>query len=356
MSNYTPFLKLKANEIGALNELDDDIKDDLIPFFDFPTKKGMTSTSFAAMVDKVAKSIVKNLPDFQTFYLDNFDIDDKIRVNKADNYLYVIGKFADLEFIPVVGLDREPNRNQMVFDAKRNGDIKSDSIAIRLQSDDFEDFELVRDEIEDLFTDGSELFSNWVLVLDNRVCLSTDVTERSKSLAKFLTDIEGEFSFSEIIISGSSIPASISEILPVESDLTHERKELTIYREVAKAVGHSNISLGDYTVVSPLYSDISIPPEAMRNVTAPKIVYSYKSVHYIARGGALASHARGNLQYNDIAKYLIGLPFFRGAPYSFGDRYLDEKGNFRGSQVTPSSILKPTINAHMTYMYRTFTV
>ena len=37
-----------------------------------------------------------------------------------------------------------------------------------------------------------------------------------------------------------------------------------------------NLTIGDYGTVSPDYSDIEIPKEAMRNVIAPKIPMEYK--------------------------------------------------------------------------------
>ncbi len=87
---------------------------------------------------------------------------------------------------------------------------------------------------------------------------------------------------------------------------------------------------------------------------APKVIYSYDDVHFVARGGALRTHARGNLQYNDIARDLCSQPFYRGPAYSFGDKFLDDKANGLGNKVMPSTILKPTINAHITYMVRDF--
>lgn len=39
MYKYTPFLKLKVSEIGALKEIKESKKNGFIPFFDFPRKK-----------------------------------------------------------------------------------------------------------------------------------------------------------------------------------------------------------------------------------------------------------------------------------------------------------------------------
>ncbi|MDP3672682.1 MAG: hypothetical protein Q8R69_23700 [Telluria sp.] len=355
MSRYVPFLKLKVNEIGALSELSADLRKTVTPFFDLPRKKdGMTAEEFCQLVEKSARSVEKNLKDFKSFFLDNFDIEDGIKVNGNDNYYYIIDRFAKTPFIPVIGLDRPKARNQVVFDAKKTGLITSSRIALRLQPEDVEEFSFVRDEILDLLKMGDGLFSHWTLIIDNRVCLDIDLGKRGLQLQAFIPHCFSTVNFDELVITGSSIPASIGEVIQTNNEGTHERQELSLCRPIFNKFKDERIVIGDYTIVSPLYSDIDIPPEALRNVTAPKIVYSYDDVYYILRGGQLSSHPRGNSQYNDLAERLIAMKFYRHPPYSFGDHYLNEKAKSLGKGVTPSSILKPTINAHITYMCRDF--
>jgi len=355
-NKYVPFLKLKVNEIGALSELHSDIKGKLTPFFDLPKNANDDSEKFSITVQKAAKSVVKNLGDFESIYLDNYDIDDSLIINGIDNYSFVIESFKDVNFIPVIGIDRKPGHNKAVFEGRKNGLIKSSIVAIRLQKDDFSTFELIEDEIEALFDEGEGLFESWDLVLDNRLCLNVDVAKRADELTRFIEKVSGDYYFRKIIVSGSSIPSSIAEIIKTESEVTHQRTELAIFDIVEKNMEIDNLFLGDYTVVSPLYSDLDIIKEALRNVTAPKITYSYQNLHFIMRGGSLKRHARGAFQYNDIAVTLLTKPFFRPRTYSFGEQFLVDKSKFLGKQVTPSSILKPTINAHITYMSRDFPI
>lgn len=356
MNKYVPFLKLKVNEVGALKTLTADIKSAISPFFDFPQKAEMTEDTFVVMVAKAVRKMSSNLSDYPVFFLDNYDIGDHIKVGGKDNYSHIIDAFAASNFIPVVGLDRAPGRNKLVLDQKRAGNISSDTIALRLQVEDFEDFDLVVDEISDLADEAGDLFENWILILDNRVCFGIGIGARIDSIVQFINQCCERFEFDEIVIAGSSIPASIKDVVSSTSAVTQERAEIAIYQGVLALLPDYSLTLGDYTIVSPLYSDLDIPPEAMRNVTAPKITYSYSGVHYIERGGSLKSHPRGSLQYNDIAGNVVGMPFFRGNAYSAGDKFIFEKANLIGSSVTPSSILNPTINAHITYMCRDFTV
>ena len=227
-------------------------------------------------------------------------------------------------------------------------------MALRLQQDDFESFKLIEDDIRAIVDLGDGLFDRWTLIIDNRFCMNVNAPDRVLQLAGLIRRCHEVFGFEQIIVTGSSIPASISEILKVNAALTHSRVELGIYRGVKKLLPDLPLILGDYTIVSPLYSDAAIPKEAMQNVITAKVTYSFGDAHYLARGGAIKTHPRGPLQYNDIALHIVGSPFYRGAPYSFGDLFLEDKSKFIGKNITANTILKPTINLHMTYMLKDF--
>lgn len=355
MNNYIPFLKFKVNEIGGINTLSVAVKAKTYPFFDLPRRETNSEEKFLDMLDKCAKSIKKNLKDVPGFFLDNLDIDDNLTIAGRDNYDAVIDAVGGFrEFIPVVGLDRTPQRNDAVFDRKVVGGIVSEIVAIRLQHSEFQSFAAIEDELLEIYEKCLEFFKHVVLVLDNRLCLNIDPADRAKAINRFLKKSGPTMPFHLVVVTGSSIPASARELLTVQSEKHHQRTEIHIYRLVAAEKEHSNISLGDYTIVSPNYSDLEIPDEAMQNVIAAKAIYSYGDLHYIVRGGSLKNHPRGRLQYNDIAASISKKPFYRGKAYSFGDNYIDEKANGIGKGVTPGSILKPTINLHITYMLTSF--
>lgn len=355
MNNYIPFLKFKVNEIAALSTLTPEVKAKTYPFLDLPKKEGMSEQKLVEMIEKAKSSFNRHLKNFPSVFLDNFDIDDSIKVAGRENYSAVIEAFGEYEqFVPVVGLDRPQARNDLVFQAKTNGLISSPTIAIRLQPDDFQSFAVVEDEILELQRQGAGLFSHWTIILDNRVCIGVNAAARSGQINNFLANAASKINIDSVIVAGSSIPASISELTKVLTEIHHPRIEIDIYRGVIAAAHQPSIFFGDYTVVSPLYSDLNIPAEAMQNVIAAKTIYSYGEVHYIVRGGAIKTHARQRLQYNDIAVRIVAKPFYRGSGYSAGDLYLYQKSQFIGSGVTPGSILKPTINAHITYMFTDF--
>lgn len=349
-TKYTPFLKLKANEVGAVADLSDAINDAVVPFFDLPMKKGISPTAFCTMVDKSARKIELNLGKTRPFFLDNFDIPDAISVAGKASYGYVAAAFSGLNFIPVVGLNRSAAHNQAVFDGKSAGQINSARIAIRLVADDFHDFDLVEDELTDLMEKILDVFEDCILILDCRLCLNLDPTANALQIYNFVTKAQSTFPFTEIIVTGSSVPASIGQVAKTDQESELARIELQIFAGLQALGGMDHVGLGDYTVISPFYSEVTLPPEMLLNITAPKVLYAYKHMHYIARGGALKTHARGNFQYNDMCADLMKMPFYRGEDYSAGDLFIAQKAAMIGKMVTPSSVLKPTINAHITYM------
>ena len=161
-----------------------------------------------------------------------------------------------------------------------------------------------------------------------------------------------EYSFDKIIVTGSSITASIKDILSTNSVTTISRVEIEIFRKVLQVI--PEVILGDYTVISPNYSDVKIQSELMRKITSPKLMYCYDDKLHLRRGAALDGHPRGDKQYNDLSADLIKEKFFRDEGYSFGDKYLFDKASDVIKGATPSSILKPLINAHITFMLNDF--
>lgn len=346
--SYTPFLKLKVNEVSGYYQLSDHIKDAIRPFFDLPMKKGLDSTSFPDMAEKSARKLKRYVGD-RAFFIDNIDIPDSVLVGGADSYAYVLDLFSKSNVIPVLGLDRSPGHNAAVFRAKKNGDLPSDLVALRILPDEFVDFELVEDELKDLLAEGGGLFGGWILILDCRVCCGQDEKKLSETLSSFIKKAHASIGFDDYVVTGSSLPASISEIVKAGKELTQRRVELVAFRLFAKSM-EMRVNFGDYTVVSPLYSDVDMPPEMLLNVTTPKVIYSHEIFHAIKRGGALKTHPRGNRQYNDFASDVVGAPYYRGENYSFGDKWLKERSVFGGKNVTPGTVLGPTINAHITFM------
>lgn len=354
MINYTPFLKLKAGEFSAIKNLPAELSNKLIPLFDLPKKaKGkLKGTELKVLIDKTFRKYELNLSKLSAMYIDDFDIDDDTKINGKPGYEYLLKKFKAANIIPIIGHDRDDLRNEVVFEGKRNNSILSNTIGIRVMVDSLK-YSNVKRKIKDLSATASKLFSEVHVILDLRVVNSSNLVAHSDALIDFISN---ENQYSKYIVAGSSITASIKEITKVNTIKTIERKEIEIYKEIIKnpKVTKKNIFFGDYATVSPNYSDVEVSDEVIRKITAPKIIYSYNNLMRVIRGASL--QLNGNEQYFDLFEYLIKEKFFRGKKYSAGDSYISEKAKKQGKQVTPSSIVSPLVNAHISFMLKDFAI
>ncbi len=355
MIKYVPFLKLKSNEIMALKELNEDLREGITPFFDYARreKSDRASSEEAHFVDtatRLAKSLKANAGFLAELYLDNFDLENGLTVNGEHNYLYLLSQFSGSNIIPVVGIDRIAGHTKAVTDLKQNEVLGSDVLAVRITSDDFEDYDSVKDEIFDQLGEVFGLFEGLDLVLDCRVCANLDPIELSTQIVNFIKAFTDDYPVRRVIVTGSSLPASIADVAAVSTEEIIDRVEVEIFRHVIEGLNFEyDVAFGDYATVSPNYSDAAIPTYAMRNVTAPKIIYTYDDQHFVKRGTALATHPLGNGQYAGLLAQLVSKPFFR-MDNSWGDKYLVEKSKGEGSDATPGTMVKPLCNSHITYI------
>lgn len=349
MNKYTPFLKFKVAEIGALKALKDDEISKITPFFDLATKQDITSTDIENTITRGVRKYELNFQKANRFYIDDYDIDDSTLINGDIVYKFLIDKFRGINYIPVVGLDRTIDRINSISSPM----IISDTLAIRLTQDDFTSYTLIEDDLNDLFEIVEDKYTKFHLILDCRLCADSNAIDLSNKLIRLISSITNDYEFEKIIVTGSSIHASIADILPVSSQVAISRIECEIHERVSIELG-GDIEFGDYTVISPNYSDANIPQAALRKIMTPKIIYSYDKMQHFFRGGAIETHPRGAKQYDDMSSQLIGCHFYRGKNYSVGDNYLYEKSQGIGTDALPHSIGKYLINAHMTFMIRDY--
>jgi len=348
MINYIPFLKYKSNEIIALGELQSPILSQITPFFDFPKAKDkQTSEQFKTSVDRLSRSIHKHIADIGEAYIDTYDVSDEFEVDGEHSYSYLVKSLGELNVIPVISIDRSESHLRAAHNLKINKDISTNVVAFRITPEDFQNYSVVEEDIGDTLGEIFKAFETIDLIFDCRYCSDLDAKIIAKNISNFSEKFSNNYTTRRLIVTGSSIPASIGDVLPVDSECFIEKKEIDIFNEV-KACSRLNFLYGDYATVSPNYSDVNIKPEIMQNVITAKLIYSVGKQHFFIRGGSLKTKGYG--QYFDLASVLCAKDFFRGAPYSSGDFYFEEKSKRKGNNCGPGTIVKPAINAHITYI------
>lgn len=354
MTKYITFLKFKQNEIQALGTLEEEILNEVTPLFDIPrTKKILTEEEIINRIELGEKQL-SNLydeADEHRFYIDNHDLDDSIDLNNTTQYRYILNRLSDYNLIPILAFDRHPDHNQAGLDyiAEHGG-----SLAIRLQAEDLESYNLTKPLLLELWETLEELSPDEVhLLIDQRVI--TDIDQASRLTKSFLTKFVQDFEVDLIATIGSIIPANIAELLSTEEELHTDRLEWQLWKNVKKSHELSDVLFGDYGVVSPDYSDAEFDPRLFRKISAPKVFYPYNNNFFVVRGASFQSHPKGNGQYFDIADCIVAQPFYR-EDYSAGDEYIFARSNLSPKKPakagSPGSWIKATLAAHITYIVR----
>lgn len=286
--DYVPFLKAKQNEIHALAELAPELLPTICPFFDYPKKQnGESESTIEKSIKNLVKKFGKYLKSLNGFYFDIYDLDDEIQVNGKHIYAFLLEQFSNFPVIPVVSIDRSASHQESVLSCKKNGSTASNVLALRVTPEDFQNFQIVRGDIEDILKVPLSLFESIDLIFDCRICINANVNKIAAEIASFSKGFTQAFPVRNIIISGSSIPASVAEVLSVNSDDCVQRVEMDIYKATRKTLSKYVVIFGDHTTISPDYSDADIPPEQMQNRITAKLIYSFDFQHYFIRGGSL---------------------------------------------------------------------
>jgi hypothetical protein len=342
MNNYSPFLRFKQGEITALLNLTHIDRDSITPLLEIPRDVSYTEGKLIEKIDRNAKRIKTNFKTSFSFYVDNYEVPDTIRINGKDTYTYLLNKFDDFDIIPVIGLDRTEIHNSIAISYANN---KSRKIALRVTPDYFDLFLAYIDNFKKLLN-GLDANIFFDLLIDCNYIDDKNVDNYKERINNFLINIIALKKFNKIVIVGSSISEPVSVKTGTNVNIT--RNEVIVYKFIKSQYPEENLVFGDYTIISPGYSELTIEPKFLLNVMTPKIIYSLLDVHYFTRGKPIKPH--GRKQYFEQAKDIINKPFFRGKDYSWGDNFLFEKAMYGGKNIMPSSIIGPTVNAHIKFM------
>jgi hypothetical protein len=344
MNEYSPFLKFKQGEITALINLSFDDRKIIIPLIELPRDDNNTIDKIVTKIDKSVKRMKNNLESNFSFYIDNYEVSDDIIINGDDNYLYLINSFKDFDIIPVVGFDRTETHNSI---GTRYANTKSKKIAIRMTYEYFNSFLAYKKDMNKILNELEPDVSCTIL-LD---CYYMDDIHNKKydeSISKTLENIFTIEKINKIVISGSSIPNPIGKKVETNTDVFINRDEVNIFMKIREMHQEMPLVFGDYTVISPEYSELNIDLKYILNIMTSRIIYSCLDSHYVSRGRAIKPH--GFIQYYRQAEEIIKKPFFRGENFSWGDKYLVEKINGTKGFITQSSIVGPGVNAHIKFM------
>ena len=310
---YFPCLKLKANEIGAIQNIEPSLLCKITPFFDIPKniKEGDSEESALKYVNNAIKKMDKWWNKKKPFAIDCYDIPtikDQSGFNIYKNILQVLSDY-DYNIIPVIALNRDASHNIAVKHI--HASKKYEEIILRLDIDDISDYSSCRDDIEDLFSYFNQ--SKFTIFLDIRLIKTNEHLRQVQKICKeFIFDFNLDHNKrnDKIVISSSSIPAYIAK---PKDRIKIERFEKDLYFHLKTE--EPRIIFSDYGIIGPDYTDNLIPDYLMQEVSTPKLIYTCHDIFHVFKGGSFRRHERGYNQFHDLAAEVCNLDCYRKSGY-----------------------------------------
>lgn len=335
--NYVPIMKWKRGEQNALQNLEDSIKNGIIPYLEVPLH--------SKPIDKFSLEISKiwvNKPYF--FYLspgwyEDIYEDDPENMEKAflslfsDHYSTLDNHYA----IPVFDLSNYHAIRTWKFRNSRR-------MAIRVSGNEFG---LIDFELNSMMGDDRKNMTD--LILDLRTVETDEVFAKQSLLKAALSDIVNPEKYRSIIIASSSFPSNFNGI-EQERIYEYPRNEFLIHttaKKLATKLGFT-YSYSDYgpTDLSDTTFVIGMSPNF-------KIKYTGFDKYYFIKGIPIK---RGGLDFSQVQKACKILyqnsSVFSGESFSWADNKIAEIAN--ATKEIPTGNLTTWVsysfNHHITFI------
>ena len=318
--HYVPILKWKLGEYQALSRLAPAVKDRITPLLEIP------AVGYDFEKHRTSKSLDDHLADFgrrlkakwqaRACFIDLRLIDQSERMSDGSHPLDRVLTSARSEgcnTIPVIAVGSDADYLKAAGAAKS---VDTHGVCLRLQLEDF-DRPNFSGDIENALRQVTASQTETDLVIDLGDKQFLPITAFVQTLISAIRKIPALNRWRTFSVAGTSYPATLAAI---DGSKLVRRQEWSIYRTLVDELGDDIRipSFGDYGVA---YPD---PVELDMRLIKPfaKLRYTTPEDWHIAKGRAVRTS--GFEQYRGMCDAVTRQPFFDGAAFSDGDRYIAE--------------------------------
>ena len=323
---YTPILKWKAAEKGALNYLTEEQKRNTIPLLEFVCPLELTEKEIKDGIkspeEKLISILSSSIPndialcwgDGRLFFADfTLILPEDLRMEFARRFCINATKLR-LDFMPVINLSADSDEYckhitnlSMLHSSSR--------ICIRVTDYEIERVGAMNHRL-DSFIESYDYSKNRVtLLIDLKEKVSLSTYEKA---AKNIYSINEIDAFENVILAGGAFPEDMTSY-KFDAEINSEaRNDWIGWSTHAKVSPRKFPSYGDYTIRHPIYNE-----SVLKYTPSTTIKYTLPEKWRFFKG-----RARSNADYLAYAQSLRKLPDFKqyGPDFSYGDKYIDEKG------------------------------
>ena len=323
---YVPILRWKKGEQDALANLDDEIKDSIMPVLVIAPGEKITS-QFMSKIESCWRDREYYFQLNESWYSE---------IESENDYYSIFQKFyngLDKDFaIPVINLS-EINIVSGHKDNFKHG------LCIRVQNNEYELVETVLNDFAKTYG-----HKNIDLLLDLKHIKMEDLYEKTSLIKATVTDIDNITEYRKIIVASASFPKEMSNI-DNHTIYKFQRIEKLIHEKMISIAEKINFNYvyGDYVL-----SDLSEVEFAPWISPSFKIRYTYKDSYYFIKGKSLK---KGGLDYSEVqhcCQLVYNESFYCGVDYSWGDSVINDiaHGNALGTGNLTNWVAY-TYNHHM---------
>ena len=344
---YVPILKAKEGEFAALVQISERASNQIVPWFDVPqlddktrlTSEERSESPIESYLNKKALGIADawlGKPIFyenKPIYMDFPRWAPNAQTESGEHVIpYFLNRLEHLQVIvnPVIRYDFwDDPVYANAFKGMRLENGRNFCIRLKMDVDTVEDIKAdpghVTDQLSGIVKKLNINPSETYLLIDfGDVSGQAHFIEEMVDIAKQTISLVQEIGFSQIMLAGSSLPASINLAVKAQNSTGLVlRKEMMVWQTLLSEIPSLNITFADYGIRNPSASDEAT---SCKNANG-KIRYTIDNHFFIARGHSLYGTNSGFEQFCDLAQIVVNSGHYLGKTFSWGDKQITLHSN-----------------------------
>lgn len=346
-THYVPILKGKEGEYLALRELSAAVRQRMTPVIEPPsipydfaneTPAKTVDEHLAKVVEKLDACWGRDLPLFIDLgWIPASEVMSDGR--QPLKYIFDEARLKELMSIPVTGLSRESQYQDAVKEAL---DTDSRGICIRLENDDFVEFGDLEAGLSTLLSFFGVSPFEVDLIIDFEAISVGPVAMAANAAVANLPFVRD---WRTLTLAATAFPQDLSNV-PPRSATPLPRTEWINWQALA-ARRHRLLRLptfGDYGIAHPLLAEID--PRVMQ--MSAQLRYTTETDWLVMKARNVKAHGYG--QFNDICRYLVTRPEYKGADFSWGDSAISEATAAGAASGNATTWRRIGTNHHLTFV------
>lgn len=335
---YTPMLKSKRGESKAIFNLDDSVKENIIPFFDV-----LALPAEATNGSDVQEHIVKQILNISSAwknrgpcYVDLFDVIPSARALNGVHPARIAHSklFSEsVQAIPVVGIERDVAYKLSIRHVLQDG---VEAIAVRLDTEDIQLPSSLPSRITQLISEIGATNLPLHVFMDFRSIEGVPTEILQQRVLRAVGELR-KMSPARIVFAASAIVSNMGGFKRNTLNRVRRNDYLT-WRAIAAS--HGDVDYADYGVVHPDYFDFD--PRLIK--PAAKIRYAADEQWVVIKGACWRDNTA---QHHELSQMLMNTADFRGND-SWGGAYICSAASGRPKYGTLETWVTIDQNNHIT--------